>query len=204
MGTDQRAAVLVHPSRQIFQRTGSITIGLVTLPPFVALYWLTASSGGWPYILAIHAVTVAVVTLATTRIRRVSIAVDEGGIRERGYFGGERFTPAAEVRSAVVVRVLAGSATGSTPHLFVLDGSGRAVLRMRGRFWPPDAMALVEGALDVPVQRPPLPLGQREFRRGFRHNLAFHERHLALTYCTLATACALLATPVFIAINSLL
>lgn len=204
MGTARRSAVVVRPTRRILQRRGSLAIALITLPPFLALYWLTAATGGWRYVLVVHALTVAVVLLAAWRVRRISITIDEDGIRRCDALGRDRFTPAADVRSAVVVRVLSANSEGTTPHLFVLDGTGRAVLRMRGSFWSRVGLAAVERALDVPVQHLPSPVGKREFRLGFWRNLDFHERHPAVTAALFGAAGVLVATPVLVEINSLL
>ncbi|BDZ45737.1 hypothetical protein [Naasia aerilata] len=204
MGTAQRSAVVVRPSRRIFQPRGTLTIALVTLPPFLSLYWLTSSTGGWPYVLTVHVVILAMVGLVSRQVRRISVTVDEAGIRRRNLLGRTRSVPSSDVHSAIVVRVLSTSSKGATPQLFVLDASGRAVLRMLGSLWSRDALTAVETALEVPVQHLPAPIGRREFRLGFWRNLGFTERHPALTSTALGVAGVLVATPVLAEINSLL
>jgi hypothetical protein len=200
----QRQAVVLHPLWRRFARNGSVTVGLMILPPFAALYWLTAPTGGWPWIALIHAVTVSVITLGAIGARSARITIDERGIRERGYFGRLIATPMSEIDSVLVVRVLAGSSQTTATQLFVLDAGGRTRLRMRGQFWSAEAIATVERVLDVPVQRIPAPLTRRELRLAFRSNLSAYERHPHLVFSTLAAVSAAVATPVFVTINRLL
>lgn len=202
--TGQRPALVVRPLWGRFALTGTVTIGLMIVPPFAALYWLTIPTGGWPVIAAIHAVTIAVVTLGTTRVRQWVITIDERGIRERGYFGRLVGTPPSAIDSILIVRVLAGSSLGASTQLFVLDPQGRTRLRMRGQFWPADAIAAVERALGVPVQKVPTPLTRRELRLGFRSNLYWYERHPHLAFPALVVASLAVAIPVFTAINGVL
>jgi hypothetical protein len=195
---------VVHPLWSRFALTGSLTVGLVIVPPFAALYWLTVPTGGWPVILAIHAVTLAVATLGSLRVRHAVIKIDERGIRERGYLGRLVVTPPSDVASIVVVRVLLGSSVETTTQLFVLDAAGRTRLRMRGQYWSAEALRAVEAALDAPVQRIDSPLTREELLAAFGRNLYWYERHAGPAFTALAAVCAAVAVPVFTAINEVL
>src|SRR4051812_47173559 len=127
----QRQALVLRPLWGRFALNGSVTVGLMVLPPFLSLYWLTAAAGGWLVIAAIHAVTLSVIALGALGVRSAVITIDERGIRERGYFGRLIVTPASEIDSLLIVRVLAGSSQSTTTQLFVLDAEGRTRLRMR-------------------------------------------------------------------------
>ena len=204
MQTGSRRTLVLRPLWGRFALTGTVTIGAVVLPPFLALYWLTVPTGGWLVIAEIHAVTLAVVTLGTTRVARAVIIIDETGIRSRGFFGRLVRTPPSAIDSILLVRVLAGSSLGTSTQLFVLDAAGRTRLRMGGLFWAPEALAAVERALDVPVQRVPAPLTRRELRLRFWSNLYWYERHPQVLFPALTVLCAVVATPVFVAINRVL
>lgn len=200
----ERAALVIRPVWSRVVITGSSSVGLVVLPPFLALYWLTAPTGRWPTVLAIHALTLTAVAVAALRIRCAAVRIDARGIQESRYLGRFAVTPRREIDAVIVVRVLAASSLDTESHLFVLDRAGRTRLRMRGNRWPADALSAVEQALEAPVQRPPAPLTRRELRIGFRPNLDWHERHPRVVATATALLCTAIAAPVFAAINSLI
>ncbi|WP_210480349.1 hypothetical protein [Naasia sp. SYSU D00948] len=196
--------LVVHPMWGRFASTATAAISLTVLPPFLALYWLTIPTGDWMLVLAIHAVTLAVVIPATLRVRHAVIEIDEHEVRERGYFGRLVVTPRADIGSVLVVPVLAGSTLDSSVQLFVLDREGRTRVRMRGQYWSEEALTAVEHAFDVPVKRVPAPITRRELRARYGPNLYWHERHPALTFTAVAALCTAVATPVFVAIEQLI
>jgi hypothetical protein len=203
-GRVARSALVVHPFWRRVATTMSVAVGLAIVPPFAALYWLTAATGKWPAVLAVQAVTMLAITAAAIRVRHVVIKIDSRGIRERGYFGRLVVTPPEEIDSVLILSVLAGSSAETTTQLFVLDRHGRTRLRMRGQYWSEDALRDVEHALDVPVQRLPAPLTRRELRVLHGRNLLGYERHPALAFTAVALAAAAVAVPVFVEIESLL
>lgn len=203
-GTERRGGIVLHPSWSRFAWTASFAIGLAVLPPFLSLYWLTIPTGGWPVILAIHAVTITAVTVASLRVRQSVVEIDETTIRKRGYFGRLVVTPRSELASVLVLPLLAGSSQETSMQLFVLDRDGRTRARMRGQYWSDEALVTVQHALDVPVQRLASPITRHELRARYRLNLYWHERHPRLTFAGGAVLGALIATPVFVVIEQLI
>ena len=203
-GPVARSALVVHPFWRRVATTMSLSVGLAIVPPFAALYWLTASNGHWPTVLLVHAVTLAAIGAAAVRVRHVVIKIDSRGIRERGYLGRLVVTPPEHIASVLILSVLSGSSAETTTQLFVLDHRGRTRLRMRGQYWSEDALRSVEQALDVPVQRLAAPITHAELRAMHGRKLFAYERHTGLAFTLIALVATAVAVPVFVVIESLL
>jgi hypothetical protein len=136
---------------QALLRQGMLTIAALLVPVFSVLYFFTIPEGPWVVVVITHAIATAVAITCVILYFRVAIWVDEGGITERGYFGGRNAICAKDIGSIVLVHTYAPGSAETTPQLFVCNHEGTQVVRMRGQFWSPESMKVVRETLDVPL-----------------------------------------------------
>lgn len=165
----------LRPRRSLFAR-GVLAVLLLTTPVFAAIYWLTGPTGTWMLVLAVHLAVMAVAIWAVLQYFGTFIRLTPGGITERGFLGRPHHVASARVTSAVLFEVFRGSSLETVPQLFVLDGPGTCVLRMRGHFWSLADMDRAAEHLGVPIVRRPEPVTMAELRSAAPGFLYWFER----------------------------
>jgi len=199
-----RASVTLRP---LVARVGGsigLSAALITVPPFAALYFLTASSGGWPFLLALQVAVSSIAVVGSASTQRAVIRIDEDGFNETGYFGGRTRTSLADIGSILVIPLAAGQTLATNDQVFVLDQAGRTRVRVRGQYWGPAVVRAITTAFDVPVHRIENAMTPAEMRHAHRSKLYFHERHPVIVTTALAIAIVGITLPIMITINELL
>jgi hypothetical protein len=166
----------LNPRRTVF-REGLIASLVVGVPVLVVLYLLTIPSGGWRDVLIAQIVATGVSALLIVGYFGVAIWVDDDCVRERGFLTRVRTVPRATIASAILVNTFSGSGTDTTAQLFVLNGDGARVLRMRGQFWSRESMQKVLDRLKVPVTELTEAASLAELRVDYPALLYWFERY---------------------------
>ena len=165
----------LRPNSSIFRQGLLASIVFMTIV-FVVLYFLTIPDGPWQLVLGMQVVISLAVTFATWGYFSATIWVSPDEISERGFFGRRQRFPVASVDS-IVLATISGSGGELQRQLFVRDAAGRLQVRMRGQFWPPEALDTVVRTLKVPVVRIEEVTTIAELRRQYPDLLFWFERH---------------------------
>ncbi len=184
----------VKPMRDLW-REGWLAFAAMSLPPFAACYLLTAASE-WPVIAVAHAACTLLFAAVAGRLRGAGVIVDADGIHERAYLRSTVFTPLHRVKAVLIIPVHRSLLNEVTHQLFVIDGEGATLLRMRGQLWHPRDLRAVAHHFDVPVRVFDPPLTWSELRRSpYGRNLERWERHPVLTASGLVVLGIAVITP---------
>lgn len=170
-----QGTTVLRPHPHLFAR-GIIAVLALTTPVFAVLYWLTIPDGGWPLVLGVHVVVIAVTTLAVLAFFSTTIQVGPERVRERGFFGRTVDVRPGMVGSVILVNLYEGSTLDTQPQLFVTGTDGRLLIRMRGQFWALEDMERVAEELDVPITRRDDSMTLAELRRSSPGLLYWFER----------------------------
>ncbi len=143
----------VHTLRP--RRTLARTIGFpglaLALPLLVTLGWVLRPLGPAAMIGAVLA-AIALCALAFgawVRYQRTEATISPHGIVERGFFGHMHSVARRDVAGVLRLETYRGDTLETVKQLFVVDGEGRCVFRMRGTFWDDASMDLVADILGV-------------------------------------------------------
>ena len=204
IATGERAALTLRPLVARVGGTIVLSTALITVPPSIALYFLTAASGGWPFVLLLQIGTLGVAVAASMLVRRACILIDDGGFWETGFLGRRVRTRVSDISSILVVPFFPGQDLEARDQVFVLDGSGRTRLRVRGQYWGPSVVQAVVNAFDVPVHRAELPMTPAELRHAHRGKLYFHEQHPALAMIAMGLLILGGTLPIMLSLNQLI
>ena len=140
----------LRPNRSLFwQAVAGVLAFLV--PVSIALYFLTAPGGQWTIVLVCQIAVLLIFAAAYFSYRQTGFWISRDGITERGFFGRWTSVPRARIDSIVFANTYRGSGSDTAPQLFVCDGEGNQLLRMRGQFWSEAAMRSVGETLDIPL-----------------------------------------------------
>jgi hypothetical protein len=176
ISTGTRAHVLaLRPHGHLFRQGNIAFLALIT-PLFAALYWLTIPRGEWVPVLVVQVILTVTYVFGFIASLRAMIWVEPAAITERGFFGRTTRIETTQVAGIVMLDLYRSGALDTLPQLFVTDSNGCLLLRMRGQFWSPSAMATLTEALGVPVERVPRPMTLRELNRERPQLLYWFER----------------------------
>jgi hypothetical protein len=152
----------VHPKRSL-SITAVVTYFVLTTPLFAVLYWYTAASGNWGWLLAVHLALAIACLLTLWRQSRVFAAVTDERLIGNGIFSRVSWVPRADIRRVVLVRVYARDSSDSSVQFLALDGHGDSRFRLRGAYWHDSDLEALTAAIGRDVTRVPAPLSQAEF-----------------------------------------
>ena len=169
-----RADRLLRPIAQLHGQTRLVTAALL-IPVFTAVFWFAIPRGTWPRVFVALLVVSAVYAVASYLLSRVSIRIAHDCVSERGFFTSNRVA-SKRIESVLIVRAYRGHSLDLAAHLFLLDASGDALLRMRGQFYSIDSIEAVAAAFDVPIRRILEPMTRAELRRDHAPLLHWFER----------------------------
>lgn len=157
-------------------RQGIVTLLALITPLFGVLYFLTIPDGTWHPVLVGHAIVMAVGAAAMVAYFSVRITVTPSGITKRNILGYTRTINRSCVGGMLMAHVYQGYTMQTEPHLFIIDKSRRAAMRMRGPLWTRDSTDRVACALDLHAATVAEPMTTRQLRLSHPHLLHWVER----------------------------
>jgi hypothetical protein len=183
--------VIAVPRRAI-ARTAVLTGVLSLAPVLAALLWLTWSSDSWPAVLWVADLAVLAGLLMYWRFRVSYAGVNATEFFKRGWLPGSVRLPRDSVATVLVAHTYRGASTESVPQLVALGSDGRVLFRMRGGYWPEEAITAVTEALDSAVTTVSRPMSAAEFYRAWPESRSWYEgrRWLSASLVVLAFAAA--------------
>jgi len=186
----------LRPNRSLFwQAVAGILAFLV--PVSTALYFLTAPDGPWLVVLVSQVALVAIFLAAFFSYLQTGFWISRHGIIERGFFGRWTSVPRERIDAIILANTYRGSGSDTAPQLFVCDGNGKQLLRMRGQFWSESAMRSVAEMLDIPLTELGESVSASELLDSHPGLLYWFEKHPAI----IAIAVALAVIVVAVAFN---
>ena len=183
--------VIAVPRRTI-ARTAVLTAVFSLVPVLGALLWLTWPTGRWPAVLWAADVAVVVGLLMYWRFRVSYAGVSPTEFFKRGWLPGSVRLPRDAVATVLVARTYRGASTETLPQLIALGHDGEVLFRMRGGYWPDEAITAVTDALGSAVTTVSRPMSGAEFYRTWPESLSWYEgrRWLSTTLVVVAFAVA--------------
>jgi len=166
---------LIRPMRRLLHQ-GLIATLAFLVPSFGALYFLTVPNGPWPVVVVTQVFFSLLLLLACWAYFRVAIWVSAEGITERGFFGTVTSVPAEDIHSILLAHTFHGGGAETLPQLFVCDSDGTQLVRLRGQFWSPEAMAAVTDGLGIAATDLGEPVTNRELLEQYPGLLYWFER----------------------------
>lgn len=155
------ALVRVRPRTSLI-RSAAVSMLVAMVPASVALYAVAIPAGRWMQVLVAQALVVAACVVVGARQLQLVTEVDDRELRGNGIA-----TPMVRVRlddieRVHLVRTLIHGGSEETMQLLVTDAEGRRLFRLRGNYWPADALERVAEALPVPPShhRDPVPIAE--------------------------------------------
>ena len=171
--------ITLRPHSHLY-RQGVFAVLAFMTPVFVVLYVMTLPDGPWQAVLVTNILAAVAVTGASVAYFRVAIWVDRTSMTEVGFFGRTVRVEADDIGSIFLADVFEPYGTHTVPQLFVRDGDGRQVLRMRGQFWSEESMQKVLSTLEVPQEAREHSLSTQEIRDEYPGLLYWFERRPVL------------------------
>ena len=188
------ASYVFRPKTDLWSGAWAIWCAITT-PVFLTLYVLTVPEGRWAPFLVVHIVLLLLFGAALHRLKGAGIELSPDGIRERAYFMSVVTTPVDTIASVTVIRVFDSLSNDISYQLFMVDSSGRTVLRVRGQLWHRADLARITNFYSVPVDAPQEVLTGRELRRQHGGKLSWFERHALITRTLLVLGFLAIAMP---------
>ena len=167
-------------------------------PLTVALYVIAIPAHAGGALLAFQILAMTTVAAAINRLRVAALTISDDGIRERGYVGRWHLSPTSKMHSVLIVDVLDPHSDLATRQLFVLNKSGKTLVRLRGGIWSNRSMQQVVRALDLPVRVLDEPLSIMELRRDHGAKLYWFERRPVLATFVCSIAAVALVSPLYL------
>ena len=146
------------------------------VPTFGVLYFLTIPHGPWPVVVVAQLLVSGCFAYAIISYTRLGVWVTADSIAERGFFGITQRYTRSQLGSTVFVSTYHGGWVETVPQLFITDPDGRQLIRLRGQFWPRDAMQVVMSTLDVPLVEIDHPISNGELHSIYPGLLYWFER----------------------------
>lgn len=176
--TDISAPRTLRPLRHLhWYRTAIGNIALVI--PGATVGIVLGVQNGHPVpaaaLVGIAILTAALVIVPAMNIRLV---MDRDGVQSswKGRAVDRRIAR-QDIRRAILRTVYNGDGVTTNQHLFLLNASGRAVLRMSDRWWSHDQLLAVAHHFDVSLETQEQPVQLAELRRAAPDELRWTERH---------------------------
>lgn len=167
-------ALFVEPRRSV--AVSATLTGLAAIVPVgAALLWLTWPSGLWPVVVALGVVVIALGLAAYRRYRLSFAALDAEHFVKRGWLPGSVRVRRDRVSEVVVVSTYLPNSTDTVLQLVAFDAVGVRLFRMRGHYWPDEAIVAVRDALDVASTLIDKPMSLRQFFRRYPHARYWYE-----------------------------
>lgn len=148
----------------------------VCVPPSAAAVLIAQESGRLlpAVLLSALAAVLVLAAIATPFSNRLRL---EPGLVRSGRPGDARAIRSGDVRTAVLRRIETRDELDSHRNLFLVDGSGRTVLRMSDRWWTEAQMLRVVAHLGLTIQSTEETVYLSELRRTAPEQLRWLERH---------------------------
>jgi hypothetical protein len=196
--------VVVRPLFRNLVNRYAVSLGLLFVPPFAALYALTAQGGDWMYIVLVQAVITVAAFVLIQAVQRVKIVIVEDGFVETPLLTRPVHIPRSAMSSIRIVPVTDGNSAQFHNQLFLQDSEGVTLMRMRGRIWGNEAVDRVAGVFDLPVVRDDVPKVMAELRKDPLVQLYWFERHPYMWAIGMAAIAVAVFAPVLTLIESLI
>lgn len=170
--------IRVHVRRSVLLQ-GALVCFALTIPTLVTLYWLAIPAGLGAWVLALQILVMAASIVSVVQFLRASVSVTETELVEVGFFGPVHRAPISEIGRAIILPFGRYATAKPTMQMFVLDRSGRLVLRMRGEYWTAEDIQLIaEQLVTVPVEHVDTTVTLDELQRTNPRMLYWFERRL--------------------------
>ena len=174
--TDDRTVVAVRV-RQGLLAQGIAALLALSVPILIVLYWLTIPTGAWVWIAIAQAVIVAAMILGVVRFLRVRVSVTDTHLLERRFFFGTTRVPLEAIHRVVMLEMHRTMASQPRLQMFVLDSSGRPLLRMRGEYWSRNSINRIASHLTMaPIEHIDHPVTLDELQSTRPEMLYWFER----------------------------
>jgi hypothetical protein len=171
-----QAPVVLRPFRRLL-RYGIAAVFALTVPLCAVALWLTLGSGRWWVVVVGEGGAVVLSLALILAFLRTGIEINDGGVRERGFFGRSILACSANVETILLVDLYQPNAAETLPNLFVMGAGNRLLIRMRGQYWAEPDMLRVAAALAVTITRQPTPMSVRELAVSSPQLLYWFERY---------------------------
>ncbi|PJJ71100.1 hypothetical protein CLV46_0637 [Diaminobutyricimonas aerilata] len=163
---ESTTVVHIRPRRSLL-RTSLITFAAASVPIFGALYWYSASAGGWTSVLAVQLVVTAVCVVSYLLQLRVYAAVSGGVLHGNGIYSPVVRVPLADIRRVVLTQVYSPGASDTTTQWTAVDEGDRCLFRLRGHYWHADDLRRLAAATGAPVETDDEAISEKEFFARF-------------------------------------
>jgi hypothetical protein len=151
-------------------------------------------------LVGVAALLVAVVVVVPALRIRTRLTADGIVSHWTRRFGADRIDR-DRVHRAIIRTVYNSDGITTYRHLFLLDGEGRTVHRMTGRWWDVEQLRAVARHFDVALETQEQPVHLVELRRTAREQLRWSERH-RITATAVAITVAFLLCVAFSALTT--
>jgi len=156
----------VRPRRSLVT-TALLSIVLIMIPIFGALYWFGIEHNAWMPVFVVHLVVVALCLGMLFRQLSIYTAVDSTHLSGRGIFSPMVRVPLDAIASVHLVSTYLGQGAEPARQILVLDAAGRRLFRMRGNYWRAADLDAVAAALPVAPTVVREPMSLPEFFRAY-------------------------------------
>ncbi|TFV96916.1 hypothetical protein [Orlajensenia leifsoniae] len=173
-GTDVRTQTF-RPRSPLFGQL-AVATGVLTVPVFAVLYWVSVPVDSWPIVTALQALVMLIVGVGVIASRSVYVQLHDWGVEDHWPFGFTNRVRSSDVDTILLIDLYTGNGMETVPQLFALDGRDRLVLRMRGQIWTRSAIQQVAARLGAPVVHAPVPMTLTDFTRIEPQLLTWFER----------------------------
>jgi len=174
-GGDGLRVATLRPRRTLARSVG-LTLAALAFPLIAVDLWALQPRGDLGIVTAVVAVLLGCAVIAWRRYRRTEVLMSELGIVERGFFGQVQSIAGRDIAGVIRLELYRGATLDTTRQLFVVDGRGRCLFRMRGTFWDTTTMDRVAGVLGVEEVVRPEPATLAELRASDPELLYWFER----------------------------
>ncbi|PWC07664.1 hypothetical protein [Mycetocola zhujimingii] len=174
--TTDMTTVTVRVRRGLLAQ-GIIALLALSVPIMIVLYWLTIPAGTWGWVGAAQFTLLVAVLIAGYRYTRVSITATPTTLCEVRFFGGVTLTDIADVERVIMLEMHRTMASQPRLQMFVLNSSGKPLLRMRGEYWTRNSINRIAAQLStVPIEHIDHPVTLDELQTTRPEMLYWFER----------------------------
>lgn len=194
-------AVKLRPHAHLFTRGTAATFAFF-IPASGGLYFLTIPDGPWPIVVAAQVVFLGLYAFALRAYLRLGIWVSPTEITEQGFFARTHLRK-EQLSEAIFVNTFHGGWVDTVPQLFICDGKGKQLLRMRGQFWSRESMFSLASTLEIPFTEIGQDVSTAELRATYPGLLYWFERRPVLVGALVTALLVIAGTGLFVLLRSL-
>ncbi|WP_166980509.1 hypothetical protein [Paramicrobacterium fandaimingii] len=162
---------------------GLLVVAVIAVPLLLTLYWLAVPVGAGWWVLAAQVLLMAVLVVVGVRFAMMKVSISASRLGVVPFLPRSRDVELIDVARAIVLRLRRPGATEPVLQMFVLDGEGALLLRMRGEFWTDESINRVASRLvTAPVEHVQNTVTLDELQRSNPDMLTWFERRPQRSY----------------------